>query len=62
MAKFLTTVMRFFTKKEEGASAFEYGIMIAAITAVIVVTVIAFGTKLEAAFSYVLSQLGNLTT
>jgi pilus assembly protein Flp/PilA len=62
VAKFVTAARKFLTRKEEGATAVEYGIMIAAIAAAIVVTVIALGTTLEAAFTYLLTQLGNLTT
>ena len=62
MAKLATAVKKFFTKKEEGATAVEYGIMVAAIAAVIVVTVIAIGTQLEAAFNFVLTKLNLINT
>jgi pilus assembly protein Flp/PilA len=57
MARFITSVTNFFRKNEEGATAVEYGIMVAAIAAVIVVTVFAIGTKVEAAFTSVLNAL-----
>ena len=45
-------LMRFF-KDEEGATAVEYGIMVAAIAAIIIVMVKAVGTKTNSAFSTV---------
>jgi pilus assembly protein Flp/PilA len=39
-----------FLKDDEGATAVEYGIMVAAIAAVIIAVVIAVGTKTENAF------------
>jgi pilus assembly protein Flp/PilA len=42
-----------FFKDEEGATAVEYGIMVAAIAAVIVLVVIALGGKVNNAFSKV---------
>jgi pilus assembly protein Flp/PilA len=40
-------------KSEEGATAVEYGIMVAAIAAVIVTVVFAIGVKVDAAFDVV---------
>jgi pilus assembly protein Flp/PilA len=57
MARLITSVKNFFRKNEEGATAVEYGIMVAAIAAVIVVTVFAIGTKVEKAFTTVLNAL-----
>ena len=57
MSKCIKAVKRFFGKKEEGATAVEYGIMVAAIAAVIVATVFAIGGKVEAAFTTVLNAL-----
>ena len=57
MARLVTAAKKFFTKKEEGATAVEYGIMVAAIAAVIVVTVFDIGSKIEAAFTTVLNAL-----
>ena len=45
-------LMRFF-KDEDGATAVEYGIMVAAIAAIIVATVYSIGGKVEAAFTTV---------
>lgn len=42
-----------FFRDEEGATAVEYGIMVAAIAAVIVLVVYAIGTKTNTAFSTV---------
>ena len=48
----LSKIKAFF-KDEEGATAVEYGIMVAAIAAVIIAVVIAVGTKVENAFDKV---------
>lgn len=45
-------------KREDGATAVEYGVMVALICAVIIVTVYAIGQELLAAFNTVLTQLG----
>jgi len=45
-------IMKFF-RDEEGATAVEYGLMVAAIAAVIVLVVIALGGKVNNAFSKV---------
>ncbi len=42
-----------FLRDEEGATAVEYGIMVAAIAAIIVSTVYAVGVKVHAGFSAV---------
>ena len=42
-----------FLRDEEGATAVEYGIMVAAIAAVIIAVVIAVGTKTNGAFTKV---------
>ena len=47
---------RFF-KKEEGATAVEYGIMVALIAAVIIAVVVILGTKLSSAFQNVSDQI-----
>ena len=46
-----------FLKDEEGATAVEYGIMVALIAAVIVVTVTAIGTQLKTVFTTVKTAL-----
>ena len=43
-------------RDDRGATAVEYGLIVAAIAAVIVVTVFALGVKIEAAFTKVLGQ------
>ncbi len=53
-------VVKDFLKNEGGATAVEYGIMIAAIAAVIVVVVIAVGRKTNNAFSKVDSAMESL--
>ena len=49
-----------FLRDEEGATAVEYGIMVAAIAAVIIAIVIAVGEKTNNAFNSVDSQMANL--
>ncbi len=50
-----------FLKDEEGATAVEYGIMVAAIAAVIVIIVISVGKKTNNAFSKVDSALNAVS-
>jgi pilus assembly protein Flp/PilA len=45
---------------KEGATAVEYGIMVALIAAVIITAVTTIGTELNAAFEYVGDSLGPL--
>ena len=47
-------------KNEEGATAVEYGIMVAAIAAVIILVVIAVGDRTQNAFQAVNSAMENL--
>jgi pilus assembly protein Flp/PilA len=49
-----------FLKDEEGASAVEYGIMVAAIAAVIITVTILIGDQLKAAFQKVADNLKAL--
>jgi pilus assembly protein Flp/PilA len=46
-----------FFKDEEGATAVEYGLLVALIAAVIVATVALLGTRIEQAFNAVLTEL-----
>jgi pilus assembly protein Flp/PilA len=46
---------------ERGATAVEYGLMVAVIAAVIVLTVVALGDELNTAFNFVLTQIGLAT-
>jgi len=48
-----------FLKDEEGATAVEYGLMVALIAAVIVGVVSTIGTKLNAQFTAVDTKLGS---
>jgi len=48
-----------FLKDEEGATAVEYGIMVAAIAAVIIAVVIAVGGKTNSAFQKVNSSMAS---
>ncbi len=49
-----------FWADEDGATAVEYGIMVAAIAAVIITTVVAVGGKTNGAFSDVDTEMGKL--
>ncbi len=51
-----------FIKEDKGATAVEYGIMVAAIAAVIIAVVIAVGGKVQTAFSTVDTQMGALSS
>ncbi len=53
MVKHLKTLMR----DEEGASAVEYGLMVALIAAVIIVAVTAIGPKMSGEFTTVAGKL-----
>ena len=50
-----------FIKEDSGATAVEYGIMVAAIAAVIILVVIAIGTKVNSAFEKVNSSMAPLS-
>jgi len=52
MKEMLAQVMTF-VKDEEGATAVEYGIMVAAIAAVIIAVVVSIGDKINTAFNKV---------
>ena len=47
------------TRREQGATAVEYGLMVALIAAVIVLTVTALGLQLDAIFATVLGAIGG---
>lgn len=49
-----------FVKEDTGATAVEYGIMVAAIAAVIITIVIAVGAKTNTAFNTVDAAMGTL--
>ncbi|MDT8380548.1 MAG: DUF4244 domain-containing protein [Desulfotignum sp.] len=49
-------------KEEEGATAVEYGIMVAAIAAVIILIVIAIGDQVKSAFESVNTALEGLSS
>ncbi len=53
----LNNILRF-VREEEGATAPEYGLMVALIAAVIVGTVTVIGTQLNAVFTLVSGALG----
>lgn len=55
--KDLIAKVKTFIKDEEGATAIEYGIMIAAIAAVIIGLVYSIGTKVNTAFNTVNNKM-----
>ena len=57
----LLSWMKSFCSEEDGATAVEYGIMVAAIAAVIITIVIAVGRKTNSAFEKVDSAMGGLS-
>jgi pilus assembly protein Flp/PilA len=57
MLDMLKTYMEAFEYREEGATAVEYGIMVALIAAVIVVVVGTLGGQIQAAFQTVVDAL-----
>lgn len=58
MKNLITGIKRFFLE-EEGASAVEYGILVALIAVAIVITVYAVGLKLEEVFNKVFRCLNS---
>ena len=58
MSKIISTV-RAFVADEDGVTALEYGMLAAAIAAVIAGTVMAIGPKIKTAFTQVLVALGG---
>jgi len=57
--KNLFTKMQTFIRDEEGASAVEYGLLVAGIAVVVMVTIYGIGTALNTKFSQVQTQLGG---
>ncbi len=55
--KFLAKHIKDFAADEQGATAVEYGMLVAAIAAVIVVVVFALGVKINSAFQTINAQL-----
>ena len=60
MKSLILGIKRFFLE-EEGASAVEYGILVALIAVAIVITVYAVGQKFENVFNRVYACLNNAT-
>jgi pilus assembly protein Flp/PilA len=56
--KYLANKVKEFIADEQGATAVEYGLMVALIAAVIVTTVLAIGGKLKTAFQLIDTNLG----
>lgn len=62
LAYFVTTLRAKFEDKEKGATAVEYGLMVALIAAVIITVVAALGGQLTTMFDEVLVGIGGTTT
>ncbi|PLX72912.1 MAG: Flp family type IVb pilin [Desulfuromonas sp.] len=57
---FLTTSMRRFFQDDEGATAVEYGVMIALIIAAVIAIVILLGDQIQEAFESFSDELAEL--
>ncbi|MHB0977404.1 MAG: Flp family type IVb pilin [Candidatus Aquicultorales bacterium] len=58
MLAWLYAKLASYLREEDGATAVEYGIMVALIAAVIIGTVVILGTKILSAFQTIVSNLG----
>jgi pilus assembly protein Flp/PilA len=52
-------VQALWATRDQGASAVEYGLLVAAIAAIIVVVVFTLGTKIKSAFSTTCTNIGT---
>lgn len=59
MITMVRTYLRSTVRSEEGATAVEYGIMVALIAVVIIVAVTALGTNLSGMFQNVADEVGS---
>jgi pilus assembly protein Flp/PilA len=57
MSKLFAAAKKFFSRKEEGATMVEYGIMVALIAAVCVAIITTLGTKVSSAFNAIVTAL-----
>jgi pilus assembly protein Flp/PilA len=57
MSKLFAAAKKFFSRKEEGATMVEYGIMVTLIAAVCIGTVITLGASVNSAFNALVSKL-----
>jgi pilus assembly protein Flp/PilA len=55
----MTKLLKFLTRKQEGATMVEYGIMLALIAAVCIVAVALIGTKTDAMLGNLASAIGK---
>ncbi len=55
----MSNLIKRFVKEEDGATMVEYGLMVALIAVVCMATVAALGTKIDALFGKVSTQLGT---
>jgi pilus assembly protein Flp/PilA len=62
MLNFFQRVINRTRHEEDGASAVEYGLLVAAIAAVIVVVVFALGGMIKGAFSHTCNEVGSNAT
>lgn len=61
MKNFISSVASFI-REEDGASAVEYGILVAAIAAVIIAVTIVVGNQIDATFKKVCLSLASITS
>jgi pilus assembly protein Flp/PilA len=61
MMKNFLSAMTNFIREEEGASAVEYGILVAAIAATIVIVTLIIGQQIEDAFNRICKAMAGLT-
>jgi pilus assembly protein Flp/PilA len=59
MIAFTAGIKTRLTREEKGATAVEYGIMVALIAVVIIAAVTALGTEINAAFTDIVTRLGG---
>ena len=59
---YMTSVVKAPRKDEKGATAVEYGLLVALIAAIIIVAVAALGTNVSGAFESVAERVGGSTT
>ena len=62
MLHMLKTYTEHYTAREEGATAVEYGIMVALIAVVIIVIVGTLGEQLRDVFQFTSEELGDIPT
>lgn len=62
MLKLYCAAKNFFSRKEEGATMVEYGLMVALIAVVCIIAVTALGTSISGLFDGVATTIGAVST